>query len=498
MKKFKFIFIFIIMFLLVFTFSCKKKTHTHDYFSEASYFTPPVCKTCGEMIGTVLQPTTLLSAHLDRDYISVDATCRINIDDVYDFSNYEVVIEKDDIITCNEFGVITALSVGKSKLAVVNKTDKLNFIVLEIEVITKQPIAYCPYARMDKGYVAPIYIENFDDLKESSLNDFNISFTKGNIVEVNANNELVATGYGLETVVLTSKLDNRITSKFQIEVSDASTSLVIRGKDNTGLAKVGEQFQMIVANDLYKTSSLSWSSSNNNIAVVNTEGFVTIKQEGDVTIIAKDENAIGDTTKIVTYTITIKDKIEVDYIARLIHTALAENGTHEEGNNRTKYGEWYPNNGNAWCAMFVSWCWYFSGLSNDILVKYQGCSAGLQWCAENGIANFVQDFTINDVLYHKTTYKPVSGDIVFFLSNNASHTGIVIYSDDTYLYTIEGNTSDQVAIKRWLLSDSKITAYAHPKYPDYSGTREDFSWIAQPKGNGEYWWSNSGEKPKLD
>lgn len=39
-----------------------------------------------------------------------------------------------------------------------------------------------------------------------------------------------------------------------------------------------------------------------------------------------------------------------------------------------------------------------------------------------------------------------------------SHTGIVIYSDDLYVYTIEGNTSDQVAIKRWSLNDARILA----------------------------------------
>ena len=50
-----------------------------------------------------------------------------------------------------------------------------------------------------------------------------------------------------------------------------------------------------------------------------------------------------------------------------------QNGRYElkNGNyvNDTKYNHWYNYDG-AWCAMFVSWCWYHAGLSNDLLVKY--------------------------------------------------------------------------------------------------------------------------------
>ena len=119
--------------------------------------------------------------------------------------------------------------------------------------------------------------------------------------------------------------------------------------------------------------------------------------------------------------------------------------------------------------------------------------------------NFVQDYTFTEKLennvssYQKATnYKPITGDIVFFLSSGMSHTGIVIYSDDLYVYTIEGNTSDQVAIKRWSLNDARITGYAHPEYPPYSSEREDFSWIVLPKEDGTNWWSIVDEQQKVD
>lgn len=43
---------------------------------------------------------------------------------------------------------------------------------------------------------------------------------------------------------------------------------------------------------------------------------------------------------------------------RALNVALSQLGVTETGNNKTKYGEWYGMDGNAWCAMFVSWCFH--------------------------------------------------------------------------------------------------------------------------------------------
>jgi len=48
--------------------------------------------------------------------------------------------------------------------------------------------------------------------------------------------------------------------------------------------------------------------------------------------------------------------------------------------------------------------------------------------------------------------------------DNSSHTGIVEEVDDTYVYTIEGNTSDQVARRKYKLSDKSILGYGRPAF----------------------------------
>ena len=39
---------------------------------------------------------------------------------------------------------------------------------------------------------------------------------------------------------------------------------------------------------------------------------------------------------------------------------------------------------------------------------------------------------------------------------------------------------------------------SHPKYPEYSKEREDFSWIKDQKADGTYWWTEVAEKQKVD
>ena len=49
--------------------------------------------------------------------------------------------------------------------------------------------------------------------------------------------------------------------------------------------------------------------------------------------------------------------------AAVIRTARSQLGYAESpsGSNRTKYGQWYGMDGVAWCAIFVSWCFWHSG-----------------------------------------------------------------------------------------------------------------------------------------
>ena len=71
---------------------------------------------------------------------------------------------------------------------------------------------------------------------------------------------------------------------------------------------------------------------------------------------------------------------------------------------------------------------------------------------------------------------PVPGDQVFFYSGDGStvcHTGLVWDVDDTYVYTVEGNTSPQTGVvdnggevckKQYRLTDPRLAGFGRPNY----------------------------------
>ena len=64
----------------------------------------------------------------------------------------------------------------------------------------------------------------------------------------------------------------------------------------------------------------------------------------------------------------------------------------------------------------------------------------------------------------KGEYQPQPGDLIIFSSAGASHIGIVVKSDETTVYTIEGNTSNMVAQRSYSLDYEQITGYIKPNY----------------------------------
>lgn len=208
----------------------------------------------------------------------------------------------------------------------------------------------------------------------------------------------------------------------------------------------------------------------NNLNFSYTLTFTTIeaKEEGTFTLKHNDDS----------FEVVCINNIEL--VVKFINIALGELGYQEmdaNGNtgtsgNYTKYGAWYGINPGAWCAMFVSWCANQAGVSTSIIPKYAAVQAGMEWYMNKGLFQY------------KENYTPKAGDIMFMKSNGASHTGIVLYCDGTTLYTVEGNTSDCCALRKYNVNNSKITGYGTPEWPYYSPDGYDFSSGEAQDGSG--------------
>ena len=113
------------------------------------------------------------------------------------------------------------------------------------------------------------------------------------------------------------------------------------------------------------------------------------------------------------------------------------------------YWSWYGFNSRVeWCACFVSWCYGQMGLSEP---RFAACqSQGIPWFQSHG-------------QWGGRDYANIApGDAIFFdwdLDGSADHVGIVVGTDGSRVYTVEGNSGDACKIKSYSLTYECIKGY---------------------------------------
>lgn len=123
----------------------------------------------------------------------------------------------------------------------------------------------------------------------------------------------------------------------------------------------------------------------------------------------------------------------------------------------------------AWCASFVTWCARQAGISTSTIINSVSC--------DNFVANFKSK---SQYKTRASGYVPKAGDLIFYKSSDsdrtyASHVGIVVGTDGTNVYTIEGNTSrGLVNYRKYAMSNTYIVGYAIPSYSGVLGNYSDF------------------------
>ena len=113
------------------------------------------------------------------------------------------------------------------------------------------------------------------------------------------------------------------------------------------------------------------------------------------------------------------------------------------------YWSWYGFTSRVeWCACFVSWCYGQMGLSEP---RFAACqSQGVPWFQSRG-------------QWGARGYENIApGDAIFFdwdLDGTADHVGLVIGTDGSRVYTVEGNSGDACKIKSYDLNYQCIKGY---------------------------------------
>lgn len=147
-----------------------------------------------------------------------------------------------------------------------------------------------------------------------------------------------------------------------------------------------------------------------------------------------------------------EDLSGVDFVngTRPGNTAVVDIAKSQVGNmGGAPYWSWYGFGSRVeWCACFVSWCYNQMGKSEP---RFAGCeSQGVPWFQSRG-------------QWGDRNYGNIApGDAIFFDwdgDNTADHVGIVIGTDGTNVYTVEGNSGDACKIRSYPVGSSVIRGY---------------------------------------
>lgn len=121
------------------------------------------------------------------------------------------------------------------------------------------------------------------------------------------------------------------------------------------------------------------------------------------------------------------------------------------------YWSWYGFSSRVeWCAVFVSWVANQNGyIESGIIPKFSVCETGAKWFKDKG-------------KWKPRSYIPSPGDIIFFdweFDGRINHVGIVEKVEDNIVYTIEGNSNDDMCRqKEYKISNKVIVGYGTPAY----------------------------------
>jgi len=121
------------------------------------------------------------------------------------------------------------------------------------------------------------------------------------------------------------------------------------------------------------------------------------------------------------------------------------------------YWSWYGFNSRVeWCACFVSWVANQAGyIESNIIPKFAGCQNGIDWFKAMG-------------QWKEKGYIPREGDIIFFdweVDGNVNHVGIVEKVENGKVYTVEGNSTDDMCRqKEYDINSKYIFGYGTPAY----------------------------------
>ncbi len=361
-------------------------------------------------------------------------------------------------------GLVTAKVVGTAKITVKTYNGKTAVCTVTVK---KAPQSIS----LNKKQITLGVGEEFDldSRLPSGCGAYNVTYSTNNskVAIVRTAGGLV-TAKAVGTAKITVKTYNGKTAVCTVTVKKAPDRITM----NTDKITLGLKDNFTLYADYPKDSScssLTFTSSNPKVVSVNKNGKITANSYGRAVITALSYN--GKRTRCV---VTVEKNIITDL------TLIAKS---QEGNNGTKYRTWFYGaewSGIDWCAIYVSWLYGRVDGINKYVVKTDGAGCFAREGVPRGFGRWYESN------YSCPTTTPKAGDVVTFTWNGmgrvytqdiyySNHVAYVYAVDNTYIYTVEGNTvangeeydtanNSRVVLKRYNKNSGVINGYFRPYY----------------------------------
>lgn len=415
-------------------------------------------------------PNNISYINIDLENIEMevgdDFSLYIQYDGNGDYSDLNFTLSKDEIITMNN-NLITGVNTGIVTVTVSSKKDSN---INDSVIVYVNPNGYenkfvrvsSPTNSLIVGNSMEVYVDNLSSLDASGNEDFEFSVSDPSVLQLNENYTITALKDGVCNVEARQKNAPSNLGVLTIYVGLQSNDKTSKGEpENTPLITYFEDGnftidasldEQLIIEGAVNYQRYTYTSDDENILLISDTGLFMGVTEGEAIVSIVSRDAKSDLTKT-TIKVKVTGERQRDYIPILLEIALAEEGYREWTNsNDTKYGEWNNCNYEAWCATFVSWCLNNAGVPKSIAIR------------SISVRVYETTYRAKDQFYLKGDYQPQPGDLIIFSSAGASHIGIVVSSDATTVYTIEGNTSNMVAQRSYPLDYEQITGYIKPNY----------------------------------
>ena len=361
-------------------------------------------------------------------------------------------------------GLVTAKAVGTAKIIVRTYNGKAAVCTVTVK---KAPSS----VGLNKTRLVLGVGERFDldSHLPSNCGACNVTYSKNNskAASVRKAGGLV-TAKAVGTAKITVKTYNGKTAVCTVTVKKAPNRITM----NTDKITLGLKDSFTLYADCPKgssCSSLTFTSSNPKVVSVDKKGKITAKSYGKAVITALSYNGKKTSCKV-----TVEKNIITDL------TLIAKS---QESFHGTKYRTWFYGaewSGVDWCAIYVSWLYGRVDGINKYVVKTDGAGC----FAREGVAKGLGKWYESNYSCPSTT--PKAGDVVTFTWNGmgrvytqdiyySNHVAYVYAVDNTYIYTVEGNTvakgekygtanNSRVVLKRYDKNSGVINGYFRPYY----------------------------------